>query len=234
MENPKIENKLEVKTEEGQVAELYLYGTIRQAYPWEDGAECVSAKGVLNALAKLAGQDVNVHINSCGGDCFESITICNLLKQHKGTVNVYIDSYAGSGASMVATAGAAVYMFSNCMQLVHKGWSVIAGNADELRKEADGLDKIDAVQRAGYMERFIGTEEELVKLMTDALPLTAAECLAFGFCTEIITAKAPADPPPDPAPQAAAPVKVSLFAKYAKPPVAPAPPASLFSAFKKI
>lgn len=245
MENPKIETRLEVKTEAGQVAELYLYGTIRKAYPWEDDTDCLSSKGVLNMLAGLAGQDVNVHINSNGGDCFESIAICNLLKQHKCTVNVYIDSFAGSGASIIATAGKSVFMYANCLQQIHKGWAVIAGNADDLRKEADGLDKIDAAQRASYMSKFVGTEDELTKLMTDANPLTAAECLAFGLCTEIITAKAPAVPaapvvPLEPeAPQAS--VKASLFAKYHKPvqtqaPVAPVPPAEtahLFNAFKK-
>lgn len=243
MENPKIETRLEVKTEAGQVAELYLYGTIRKAYPWEDDTDCLSSKGVLNMLAQLAGQDVNVHINSNGGDCFESIAICNLLKQHKGAVNVYIDSMAGSGASIIATAGKSVFMYANCLQLIHKGWSVIAGNADELRKEADGLDKIDAAQRASYMSKFVGTEDELTKLMVDANPLTAAECLAFGLCSEILADVPVADPPPAVAPDGNEPqasIKASLFAKYHKPAaeisppaVVDVPPAHLFNAFIK-
>ena len=234
MENPKINPRMEVKTEAGKTAEMYLYGTIREAYPWEDEASVLSSKGVLRMLEQLAGQDVNVHLNSCGGDGFESIAICNLLKQHSGTVNVYIDAMAGSGASIIATAGKTVYMYPNCLQQIHNAWCVVAGNAVELRKRADGLDKIDAAQVASYMSKFVGTEDELIKLMADANPLTAAECLAFGLCDEIIDA---AQTEPDPPPQTS--VKQSLFAKYQKAPADPAaPPAAppaknLFNSFKK-
>ena len=33
---PKIETILEIKNETEEVAELYLYGYIRSAYPWDD------------------------------------------------------------------------------------------------------------------------------------------------------------------------------------------------------
>ncbi|WP_090445428.1 head maturation protease, ClpP-related [Natronincola peptidivorans] len=210
IEIPKIQTRLEVKNEvDSQVAELYLYGTIRKAYWWDDEDDCISAKGVRTKLEGLKGKGINVHINSGGGDVFESIAICNLLKQHDGDINVYVDAMAGSGASIIATAGKNVYMFSNSMQMIHKAWTIVLGNADELREEANKLDKIDTSVKASYMSKFAGTEEELEKLIADETYLTAEECLAFGLCTKILEEEKEEDPPENS-------IKETLFNKYNK------------------
>lgn len=232
METPKIETRLEVKNEAGDVAELYLYGVIRQSYWWDDEDSCISANGVRKKLETLKGKSVNVHINSGGGDVFESIAICNLLKQHDGDINIYIDSMAGSGASIISTAGKNIYMYNNSMQMIHKAWTIVVGNADELRKAAGDLDKIDTAVKASYMSKFVGTEDELEKLISDESYLTAEECLTFGFCTEIL--KDSSDEEEEETPQGN--VKQTLFAKYNKEIHTEAPKdevkTSLFYAFK--
>jgi ATP-dependent protease ClpP protease subunit len=187
VENTKIKTRLEVKNEvDSETAELFLYGTIRQAYWWDEEEDCISARNVKKSLAELKGKIINVHINSGGGDVFESIAICNLFKQHDKDINIYIDGMAGSGASIIATAGKKVFMFANSMQMIHQAWTYTSGNADDLRKVAADLDKIDSSVKASYMTKFIGTEEELVNLIKEATFLTADECLAFGLCTEIL------------------------------------------------
>ena len=112
---------------------------------------------------------------------FESIAIMNTLKQHKGKVNIIIDSLAGSGASVIAMAGDTIKMFTNSMMMIHKAWTYACGNADELRKQADDMDKIDIAVKASYQDRFVGTEEELEDLIAEESWLTAEECIAFGF-----------------------------------------------------
>lgn len=190
MKNTKIETRLEVKNEvDSEVAELYLYGTIREAYWWDDEEDCISAKRVRSSLNELSGKNINVHINSGGGDVFESISINNLLKNHDGEINVFIDGLAGSGASIIAMAGKKVYMPGNTMMMIHKAWTYAAGNSDELRKIADDLDKIDSAADASYKDRFVGTDEELIQLISDESWLTAEECLAFGLCDEILSEK---------------------------------------------
>lgn len=213
VEMPKIKTRLEVvNKDDGGTAKLYLYGVIRQAHWWDDEDDVISAKGVRKKLDGLKGKDINVHINSGGGDVFESIAICNMLKQHDGVVNVYVDAMAGSGASVIATAGKEVFMHPNSMQMIHKVWTYVVGNADDLRKVATDLDKIDASVKASYMSKFIGTEEELEQLVAEETYLTAEECLAFGLCTEIIDA----EDSEGVATQAQANVKQNLFAKYRK------------------
>lgn len=230
IEIPKIETRLEVKNEaDSDTAELYLYGTIRQAYWWDDEDDCISARAVRKKLEGLKGRNINVHINSGGGDVFESIAICNLLKQHDGDINVYIDAMAGSGASVVATAGKNVFMFPNSMQMIHKAWTIVMGNADELRKVASDLDKIDKSVKASYMSKFVGTEEELEQLIADETYLTAEECLTFGLCTEILEEIEEPEEPEEPETS----IKETLFNKYRKDVKAGDKRPALFNAFQK-
>lgn len=208
IETPIIETRLEVKNEENStVAKLYLSGTIRKSYPWEEEGTCISANAVKKVLDNLGDKDIEVYLNSGGGDVFESIEICNMLLEYKGDVKIKITGRAGSGASVIATASK-VSMYRNTLQMVHKASTIVSGNADDLRKVATDLDKIDKAVKASYMNKFVGTEEELVKLIAEATWLTADECLAFGLCDEIIEAKKEEEPTNEIS------IKVSLFEKY--------------------
>lgn len=225
MKDIKIETRLEVKNEaESDVAELYLYGTIRQGYWWDDEEDCISAKRVRGALKDLKGKSINVHINSGGGDVFESIAICNLLKQHDADINVFVDALAGSGASVVSMSGKKIFMPKNAMMMIHKAWTYTSGNSDDLRKTAEDLDKIDIAVKASYEDRFVGTDEELSDLVKEESWLTAEECLAFGFCDEIIEEKT--EEPPQ------VKAKENLFNKYKKE-MQISTKESLFNKFKK-
>ncbi|WP_042683120.1 head maturation protease, ClpP-related, partial [Anaerosalibacter massiliensis] len=125
---PQIENKFVVKNEaSSDTATLYLHGTIGDGF-WDYGEDnIVTSKRVKKALENLEGKNINLHINSGGGDVFESIAISNMLKQYNGKINVIIDSLAGSGASIVAMAGDTIQMFPNSMMMIHRAWTFVAG-----------------------------------------------------------------------------------------------------------
>ena len=186
---PEIETRLEVKnqTNEDSPAELFIYGRIRQAFPWEneDDDTHISAKAVKNKLNGISkDKSLDVHVNSPGGEVFESIAIRNLLVQHEGDVKIIIDGLAGSGASVIATA-AHVVMFKSSMQMIHKAWGMCIGNADDMMKMAGDLEKIDDSILASYMEKFVGEEEELKDLIAEETWLTAKEALTLGLADEI-------------------------------------------------
>jgi ATP-dependent protease ClpP protease subunit len=211
--------KVEIPNAASDIAELYLYGTIRKAYPWESEEDSyISAAKVRKALDELKGKDVNVHINSGGGDVFESIAISNLIRSYEGDTNIYVDALAGSGASIIAAAGDKVYMFDNSMQMIHKAWTCVCGNADELRKAATDMDKIDESVKASYSKRFVGTTEELDELLKDESWLTADECIAFGLADEKVVID---DTPDDEGaqnnvddPEPKVDIRTKLFEKY--------------------
>src|SRR5690625_4278397 len=165
---PKIKNRFEVRNEaDSDTATLYLHGTIGGSF-WDydyDEDNIITSKKVRKALKRIGDKDIELHINSGGGDAFESIAIGNMLKQHTKKVNVIIDGLAGSGASIVAMSGDTIKMFPNSMLMIHRALTLVAGNSKELRKIADDLDKIDGAIIASYKQRFIGTDEELESLV---------------------------------------------------------------------
>src|SRR5699024_1710316 len=186
---PKIKNRFEVRNEaDSDTATLYLHGTIGGDF-WDydyDKDNIITSKKIRKALKKIGDKDINLHINSGGGDVFESIAIGNMLKQHGKKVNVIIDGLAGSGASIVAMSGNTIQMFSNSMMMIHRAWTWTYGNANELEKVASDLRKIDGAVVASYKGRFIGTDDELENLINEETWLKADECMTLGFCDEVL------------------------------------------------
>ena len=62
------------------------------------------AAGEFMADLKGINGDIELHINSPGGDVHDGIAIFNQLKQRKGTVAVVVDGLAASAASFIAQA----------------------------------------------------------------------------------------------------------------------------------
>lgn len=129
---------------------------------------------------------IDLYINSEGGSVFEGIGIYNILKRTRAYKRVFIDGCAASVASVIAMAGNAIYMPKSSIQMIHNAWTFTYGNAKELRKTADDLDKINTVVVNAYMSRFKGTEEELKELLDSETYLTADECLKYGLCTKVV------------------------------------------------
>lgn len=206
-----IKPRLELKKSDKK-AELYLYGDIiEDDYVWDKEKQYISSKKVKEQLDNLDGEDLLIHINSFGGMTFEGVSIFNLLMDYPGNVDVQIDGIAASAASIVAMAGKTIKGRSNTMLMIHKGWTWARGNADELRKVANMLEKIDAAADETYMKKFNGTKEELIALIGNETYLTAEEALEKGFYDEVIET-----PEDDPKPEASGkpeePVKpLSLF-----------------------
>ena len=181
-----IKPRLELKKSDKK-AELYLYGDIiEDDYVWDKEKQYISSKKVKEQLDNLDGEDLLIHINSFGGMTFEGVSIFNLLMDYPGNVDVQIDGIAASAASIVAMAGKTIKGRSNTMLMIHKGWTWARGNADELRKVANMLEKIDAAADETYMKKFNGTKEELIALIGNETYLTAEEALEKGFYDEVI------------------------------------------------
>ncbi len=195
--------KLDVLNQGGDAVKIVLHGVIRKAFSWEDEDSVISSKRVINLLKEHEGKDLDIHINSKGGDVFESIAIRNAFLEHKGTICAYVDAIAASGASIILTGADKVFMYKNAMQMIHCAWTIASGNAKDLRKIADDLEKIDEAVKGSY-DKFVGNDEELKALLEAETFLTAEECLSLGFADQIIEKQK--EPKEE--------VKVSLLKKY--------------------
>lgn len=136
---------LEIKNMTDVSADLYFYGDIVSDWwgAWQDEDQYPDA--IKNFLSQAEGKDLNIYVNSGGGSVFAGMAIYNMIKRHgeKNKVKVYVDGLAGSIASVIAFAGTEPPEIpSNAFLMIHKPWGAISGNADEMRKMADDLDKI--------------------------------------------------------------------------------------------
>ena len=178
----RIINKIKQLAENS--VDIYLYGDIYDSWWDEDSNSAAKLKDKLLEFGNIT--EINLHINSLGGDVIEGIAMFNLLKQHQATVNVYIDGFACSIASVIAMAGDKVYMPKNAMMMIHNCWTYTEGNAKELRKTADDLDKIMQSSIESYMSKINISEDELRELLDNETWLTAQECFDMGFADELL------------------------------------------------
>lgn len=173
-------------------ANLYIYTDVKSdGMNWfgEKIKSETSAEAFRQKLEKMGDvSQINIYINSKGGSVFEGLGIYSQLKRHKAHKTVYIDGVAASIASVIAMAGDEVVMSNPATMMVHTAWSVVAGNADELRKQADVLDKLTDSLKQAYLLRSGGkiSEEKLTELIYAETWLTAKECIEYGFADRLV------------------------------------------------
>lgn len=160
------------------VADIYIYDEIS----WLG----VDAQQFVKDLNQITAATINLHLHSPGGNLFDGIAIYNALKQHKSSVDVYIEGLAASSASIIALAGDKIYMAKNAFYMIHNPFICCCGNSDELRKMADTLDKFTGTMIQTYVTAS-GQSEKQIKDWLDAETwMTADEAKANGFIHEII------------------------------------------------
>jgi ATP-dependent Clp protease protease subunit len=151
----------------------------------EVGAFGSGSKEFLADLGKLDGQHIHLRINSPGGSVVEGTAIYNALRRHKGGLTVHIDALAASMASVIAMAGAPVYIADNALLMIHNPWTVSAGDSEQLRKEADLLDKLKSTLVNAYTRKTGMDQEQIAEMMDSETWLDAVEAVALGFADAI-------------------------------------------------
>ena len=151
-----------------------------------DGA--VSARDFREQLAKY--RNVTVLINSPGGDVMAGAEMYTALREHstsgRGKVTVKVTALAASAASVVAMAGDEVLMSPVAYMMVHNPWSVIAGNADDMRHEADVLDEIAEGIINAYQIKTGKSRAKLKELMEAESYMDARRCVKEGFADGLL------------------------------------------------
>ena len=161
-------------------ADLILYGDIGDS--WLDD---VSSKNIANELKNLDVSTINLRINSGGGDVFTAIAISNLLKNHKANVIAHIDGLAASAATIITSACDKVIMPKNALFMIHNPWTVVGGEAKDMIKTAEQLDKVKNSIINTYKSKTNLEIEEISKLMDEETWLDSYEAKEKGFIDEI-------------------------------------------------
>lgn len=167
---PRGDYRVENKTDE---ATIYLYDEI--------GWFGIKSEQFIKDLNALTAKTVHIRVNSPGGDVFDGTAIFNAIKQHKARTVVHIDGLAASIASVIALAGSEVLMSENAFLMIHDPWSIVIGNADAMRDEAELLDKVGGTIAKVYMDKSGKRAEEINELMASETWMTGQEAMDMGF-----------------------------------------------------
>lgn len=143
----------------------------------------------------LDGADeVEVNINSNGGDVFAASEIYTLLSQHSGMVTVNIQGLAASAASVIAMAGDVVHISPTAQIMIHKAWTIADGNADDMAHTSEFLDGIDDSIMNAYVAKTGLDKSELSNMMAKETWLTANQAVDYGFADDVMDFGRPREP----------------------------------------
>lgn len=165
---------------EGQVSEVEIFDEIGY---WGISAEQFR-KDFLSVVTANNNQ-IRLLINSPGGGIFDGMTIYNTVAEYRDRVTVDVVGLAASMASIIALAGSRMTMWPGTFYMIHNPWTLMIGNSDDLRKEADLLDVMRDEMVKIYASKSGISEDEIRELMSAETWLTGAEAKAKGFADEV-------------------------------------------------
>ena len=171
------------------MAKVSIRGTIvadddKWIYDWF-GIRATCPMDVQNELNGAKGEDLEVEINSGGGDVVAGNEIYTALRMYKGNVTNIIVGMAASAASYIASARRCI-MTPVGFYMIHNASGQARGDYRVMDKESEILQTVNRAITAAYMEKTSMSREELLKLMDNETWLTAEEAVRYGFVDSII------------------------------------------------
>ena len=164
-------------------AELHFYGEIADTAWSKDDVTPKRVQDDLEGMTKA--KDVDIFINSPGGDVFAGLAIYNMIKRLNKPTTVHVDGLAASAASVIAMAGDKIIMPKSSVMMIHNAWTFALGNKEEIRETADKLERIDNQLAEIYADRTGRDIETIKQMMEDETWMDGNEALAERFCDEV-------------------------------------------------
>lgn len=141
---------------------------------------------VEKALKEANGEDIEVIINSPGGDVFSGSEIYTLLKEYKGKSVGKIVGIAASAASVIAMGVDKLYISPTAEIMIHNVQSQARGDYRDFEHEAGVLKDYNSTIANAYLLKTGMSKEELLDLMDNETWLTPQQALEKGFVDEIM------------------------------------------------
>lgn len=174
---------IKCKVDDPETGELYLYGDISSEKLFDNDVTPTQLKADLDAMGDI--KNLNIYVNSGGGNLFASMTIYNIIKRHTANKTAYVDGIAASGASIIIMGADRVVMPINATIVIHNAMAAAFGNKNGLRKMADDLDKVDETIVSVYAEKTGMDSKQIAKMMDKESWLTAKDAIEMGFADEM-------------------------------------------------
>jgi ATP-dependent protease ClpP protease subunit len=177
------ELKAAVRAEgEPAATDLWVYDIIGD--DWYDPS--LTAKELCQKIAAIDTPEIVLHLSTPGGSVSDGLAIYNALVSHPAKVTSRVEGWTASMGTILALAGEDVVMYDNALFMIHWPAMLCMGNADELREQAEWLDRVGGIMAGIYMARCTKSEDELAAALSAETYLSAAEAEEWGFVTEVL------------------------------------------------
>ena len=166
-------NWYSINNKAAKAADIYIFDEI--------GNYGVTAKQFISDIKNLKGKPINLRINSLGGDVFDGMAMYNVIKRREAKTTVYIEGIAASIATIIALGADKIVMAENSLFMIHNAWGGTMGDAKDMRKTAETLEKISAELTDIYSKK-TGLSNKVIKgMMDEETWLNAEEAYDLGF-----------------------------------------------------
>jgi ATP-dependent Clp endopeptidase proteolytic subunit ClpP len=181
-ENAKDWFRMEGSAEDPDATDVLIYSSIGGWFGmWADE--------FVDELKAVTTSKINLRLNSPGGSVFDGIAIANAIRSHPATVTVYVDSLAASIASVIAMSGDRLVMMPQSQIMVHNASGGCYGDATEMTKMADLLDKQSKNIAQAYAQHTGRPLAEWIDYMSSETWFTAEEAVTVGLADEAMPMK---------------------------------------------
>lgn len=135
------------------------------------------------------GEDVEIRINSCGGSVFGGMAIIgaiSTLRCNGHKTRAVVEGLAASMASVVACACDELQMHEGSMLMLHNPWTLIEGDAEELKKQAGLMEELKGSMIRVYAKKFNLSAEEISRLMDEETWISTDELEKYKLSAAVI------------------------------------------------
>jgi ATP-dependent protease ClpP protease subunit len=171
------------RAEASDAAVIRIFGDIGDSW-WGDSVSAAQFAEDLDEIGKVA--QLEVRLNSPGGDMFDGVAIYNTLRNHPARVTAYVDGLAASAASVIAMGADELVMGTGTQLMIHDAWALSVGNADEMRAQAAVMDQLSDSMADIYADRAGGTADEWRNAMRDESWFGADEAVEAGLADRVV------------------------------------------------
>lgn len=183
--------KIEIRNQTKEEAVIDIDGEIG-GFDWDTWETVNTPKIIKEQLKKIAALDTKkiiVNINSLGGFIDDGLAIHDILASHEAEIETNVIGMTASAATIIAQAGDTRKISDNALYLVHRGWGMMIGNANDAESYAESLRTMDKRIANIYAKRSDKSVDELLDLMDenngDGKWIDAEEAKEFGLVDEI-------------------------------------------------
>ena len=161
---------------------ILLYGQIGKE-------EKVDSSAVVAEIMKLTEEynNIDVRINSLGGEVFAGMAIFNALRNSSANINIYVDGVAASMAAVIALCGRPLHMSRYSRLMLHQVSGGVMGTSAEIRSYADQIDSLNEVLVSVVSDRSKLPAEEVKEKWFDGKDhwISAQEALKLNLADTI-------------------------------------------------